>query len=104
MGYIIISDRDSAADAGPERDAGTVEQRFDWSETPPSSAVVETVAAVTDTEPTELDAIQYSIDADALDTLLEDAATPAEFHISFEYAGVAVTVTGTGLLRVELDY
>jgi hypothetical protein len=88
---------------GSGDDIGEVEQRFDWTETPPSSAIVETVAVAADTEPTDLDAIQYTIDADALDTLLGDATGRDEFRISFEYAGNIVTVTGTGLVRVALD-
>ena len=96
-------DNDSAGNTGEGDDTSEIEQRFDWAEIPPSSAIVETVAVATDTEPTELDAIQYTIDADALDTLLGDATNQENFRISFEYAGTVVTATGTGLVRVVLD-
>ena len=98
-----MADNDSAAEPSSDGAKTEVERRFDWSQTSPSSAVVETVAVATDTDPTELAAIQHTIDADALDTLLEDATNPRKFFISFEYAGTAVTVTGTGSVRVVLD-
>jgi hypothetical protein len=76
---------------------------YEWSETPPSTAVVETVAAATDTEPTELETLQHAIDADALDTLVAEAPDPSTFRVTFQYADSTVIVTGAGSLQVRLD-
>ncbi len=96
------------ADTNPESwpdsvvNGETVSQNYDWSTTQPSTAVIETVSAATDTEPIELDTLQHAIDADALDTLVRDS-DPDTFEISFEYAGVSALVTSGGTVRVRLD-
>ncbi|WP_340101303.1 HalOD1 output domain-containing protein [Salinibaculum salinum] len=95
-------DNESAVGAETTSTTGTVSQTYDWSATHPSTAVVETVSAATDTEPTNLDTLQYAIDADALDTILQDSESDS-FEVSFKYAGTGVLVSGDGTVRVALD-
>jgi len=98
-----MGDRDSATDAVEAETDDEVSREFEWAETNPSSAVVQTVAAATNTDPTELVPIQHTIDADALDRLAGEAALEANFRISFEYADTVTTVTGDGVVTVALD-
>ena len=77
-----------------------VESRFPE---PLSGKVVETVAALKDTEPAELDQPLYTvIDPDALDTLFTPkrngmARTGGE--VQFTYCGYSITVTATGVVN-----
>lgn len=55
-------------------------------------AVAEAVAAATGRDQTDLKPLQYSVDADALDRLFDDAGTE-ELVVSFTYEDVKVRVT-----------
>lgn len=67
---------------------------------PPSGKVVETVAALKDTEPTELDQpLHEAIDPDALDSLFSpkrDSTARRGGEIQFMYCGCSVIVTPNG--------
>nr|WP_161605563.1 HalOD1 output domain-containing protein [Natronorubrum sulfidifaciens] len=56
----------------------------------PSMAVVSLVAAVTDTDPLELEPLYNAVDPEALDSLC--AAGNSVSTLSFEYAGYTVVV------------
>ena len=71
-------------------------------ETPPSYAVIEAVAAATDRDPTELPPLQRTVDVDALDALL-DGRTDSSIRLSFEYAGVRVSVDRDGVVDLSAD-
>jgi hypothetical protein len=82
------------------------ETAFDWSEKAPSNAVVETVSAVCNQQPTALGPLYESIDPDGLDTLIQSAdneRSAASLQISFVFAGLVVSVYGSGKLTVELS-
>jgi len=72
---------------------------YDWSVERPSAAVVETVAAVTNRRPEDLEPLYQTVDPDALDSLLRrDTAGSGdgEVSVSFAYAGQTVTVRRNG--------
>lgn len=56
---------------GMNRGHGRLSKRFDWSRTPPSVAVVETIAGVVDSDPAEVEILAQSVDPDALDRLVQ---------------------------------
>jgi hypothetical protein len=55
----------------------------------PTTAVAEAVATATDRDQTDLDPLQYSVDADALDRLFDEPCAD-ELVVSFRYEGVQV--------------
>lgn len=57
----------------------------------PATAVAEAVATATDRKQTDLEPLQYSVDADALDRLFDDASAE-DLSVSFSYEGVTVRV------------
>ncbi|MUV86277.1 hypothetical protein GJ631_06740 [Natronomonas sp. CBA1123] len=75
--------------------------RTEWSsERPPSLAVVEAVATVTDSEPTKLPLLNDAINTDALDTLFVPEADD-QLRVSFVYDGLDITVDGEGSVTVS---
>jgi hypothetical protein len=87
-----------------ECDDETVRIRYDWSSTPPSAAVVETVATALDCDPMEMDPLYEYIDPDALDDLVgasDSNPTGRETSISFRFDGHRVTVSGSGEVAVR---
>ncbi|MFC6770696.1 HalOD1 output domain-containing protein, partial [Halorubrum pallidum] len=76
--------------------------RYDEAETSASMAVVATVAAVLDTDPTEMDQLYYSIDAEALDELLAGStAADGDVRVEFTFEGHAVAVTDTEVIAAR---
>lgn len=76
--------------------------RYDEAKTSASMAVVATLAAVLDTDPTEMDPLYYSIDAEALDELLAGAAgAAAELRVEFAVADHTVSVTDTDVIVAQ---
>jgi hypothetical protein len=76
--------------------------RHNWQQSDqPSVMVVEAVAAATDRNTTDLSPLQETIDADALDTLLDGQASSVA--VSFRYADTGVTVSGDGSIEVRVD-
>ncbi|WP_415380424.1 HalOD1 output domain-containing protein [Halosimplex sp. TS25] len=65
----------------------------------PSVAIVEAVAAMTDTEPSLLPPLAHTVDGDALNAILGDAGSSVA--LSFAYAGVDVCVEATGEILVR---
>jgi hypothetical protein len=65
-----------------------------------SDAVVSAVANVRGADPTELNPLHESTDAEAFDVLFTDAADDADRHIEFAYEGYDVTVSGDGRIVV----
>lgn len=101
-GTIEMADNDSVVDRSSARDRRRIRQKYDWDSTTPSGAVVETVAVVTDTAPTELDRLQDTIDADALDTLVGRGDRDSPLQVGFEYADTEVRVDRDGTVTVTL--
>ena len=89
--------------------ADPIRVQYDWSSTPPSTAVIETVAIAVDREPTTLEPLYESLDSEALDTLVQptsSASSDAEtVTISFSFADQYVTVRSCGdvIVRANSD-
>ncbi|KPN29047.1 hypothetical protein SY89_03281 [Halolamina pelagica] len=84
------------ARTGP--DESTVQYQWDGDATP-STAVVEAVAATTGRELTALPSLYESVDAEAIDDLFSDP--DGTVRLSFEYAGVTVTLYADGGIEVS---
>jgi hypothetical protein len=91
-----LSDQPDRADAGP----ATVRHHWQQSDQP-SVTIVEAVAVATDRPTTELPPLQGTLDADALDTLLN--GQPSSVTVSFRYADTTVSVNGNGTIEIHVD-
>lgn len=74
----------------------------------PSSAVVKSVAAVTNTDPMDLPPLYESVDTDALDSFVEsdagaDAGDDTNASLRFTFSGTVVTVSDDGEIAVEVS-
>ncbi|QLG29779.1 hypothetical protein HUG10_19450 (plasmid) [Halorarum halophilum] len=67
------------------------------------TAVALAVGRAKDVPPTELPQLESALDTDALDRLTASLATRSDeqSRISFRYAGVAVSISGTGEIVVR---
>lgn len=68
------------------------------------SAILSTVAAVSETPPLELPPLYSACDPDALETLVEPTvhgASSAEIRVSFTFHGYTVTVHNYGIIAVH---
>lgn len=76
---------------------------LDWDR--PSTALVATVAAVTDRDPTAMPPLSEHIDVDALDALMtaqtDDRTETVD--LSFVYDGIVVRLDSDGTLDVQTD-
>lgn len=79
------------------RDTADHEFHFAITESPPSVAVVEAIAHVTEQDPLEMTPLADVIDPAAIDRLLSDADTVS---ISFVFEGHDVAVSGSGEIVV----
>jgi len=76
-----------------------VRETFDWSETHPSTAVVEVVAADLGRDPLEFESLYERVDPDALDAIVTTTGTNTDrstVTVSFTFADRSVTVDATG--------
>ncbi|MBX0295722.1 HalOD1 output domain-containing protein [Haloarcula nitratireducens] len=80
---------------------GAVSEQFDWAETEPSMAVVETIAAATGRTPAEGTPIYESVDAEAIDTLFGSGNDSPDRRFSFTHEGLTVTVAGDGTVSAR---
>lgn len=79
-------------------------QTFDWEQTESVAiAVIETVAGVTETDPTELRPLASAVDTDALNTLFAptDNSERLSGSVQFEYEGCQISVTADGKVLVS---
>lgn len=69
----------------------------------PSMAVVEKIAALERTDPTELPPLYEAVDTEALDALVESAtgSDATDLRVEFTYHGHQVIVTTDGVVHVE---
>lgn len=81
---------------------GTYHARFDTADNADAIvvAIVETVAAVTNREPTEMPPLFATVDSEALSTLVASAAE-SHLEVTFSYEGCRVTVSSRGDVVVE---
>lgn len=79
-------------------------RRFDWTETKPSTAVVDVVATALGAAPTEIEPLYNAVDPDALDRIVVDPVADRDttaVEVSFTFADREVTVEGAGAVVVE---
>ena len=78
-------------------------EQYDWSEVPPSVAVVQTVSDLDDTEIEALPPLAHRVDVDALDNLLRETATtdPEGVIVSIQYHGYDVSISSAGWIEAE---
>lgn len=94
-------DDESPVDAG-----GPIRAEFDWSDVPPSTAVIRTVAIAADRVPTGLESLYGTIDPEALDTLVRSMgtnSTDGDATVRFVFDGYRVTVRRDGTVAVRPD-
>lgn len=73
-------------------------------ETAVSTKLVQRVAAVTDQTVTELPPLYETIDPEALDAVIDSAATDeSSLEVQFTYSGCQISVSGAGAVRIERD-
>ena len=90
-----------SSDAPDQPNSPPESVHHDWQGSePPSVAVVEAVAAATDRTPTGLPLLQNTLDTDALNALL--TGETASVTISFQYAGVIVSASGDGSIKIRV--
>lgn len=86
---------------------GIVRAQYDWASTPPSTAVIETIAVALNRDELTLEPLYESVDPDALDALLRSNGAPSEdantVTVSFIFADRQVTVQGSGDVIVRLN-
>lgn len=81
-----------------------IHAQYEWSSTPPSTAVIETVAIALNCEPTSIGPLYESVNPDALDALLQSNRTLSgqeTLSVCFKFADQLVTVHGTGKVVVR---
>ena len=83
-----------------------IRAEFDWSDVPPSIAIIETVAIAANREPTGLEPLHETVDSDALDTLIRSVGTNSsdgDATVTFGFDGHEVTVQCGGSVVVRPD-
>jgi len=84
---------------GRDRADRAISRTFDWSETPPSVAVVRLLSVARNTDPTALEPLAETLDPDALDRLLP--SVDAGSTLEFTHSCFAVSLHGDGRVAVE---
>ncbi|MBX0284717.1 hypothetical protein EGH22_00100 [Halomicroarcula sp. F28] len=79
----------------------TISKTFDWSETPPSVAVVRLLSVATNADPTEVEPLAETVDPDALDRLVP--SMDAESHLEFTHCCLSILLYGDGRAAVESE-
>lgn len=77
---------------------------YQWQDSePPSTALIEVVAAENNCDPLDLPPLQEYIDADALDTILisNQHNSRPPIRVSFEYEGCGITVDSDGDIQIR---
>ena len=85
-------------------DEGVYRTSFDSADVDPSLAVVDVLAAISDSEPATLEPLYNSIDPDALDQLFEShdaAARTSDFSVQFAHAGHEIALSSDGTVEVR---
>ena len=82
--------------------SSSVTTTYDWATVEPTTAVVETTAAATNTRPTELDVLHDVVDTGALNAFLrsEQANSDEDLRVSFDYQGCTVVARQNGRITV----
>lgn len=75
-------------------------ERFDWMETAPSTAIIETIAAVRGVDPTDFGPLYDTVDMDAIDTLFRSNPQTTELRVSFTHAELVVSLVADGTITI----
>lgn len=97
-----MSERDDTASRDELHTVLDVVDREDsstWSASP-TVAVVDAVSEAIGREPTDVSPLQHSVDAEALDALLDGDGRGTDVHVEFLYEGTRVTVDSAGNVDV----
>lgn len=89
---------------GDGHEGATARRTFDWTETDPSTAVVEVVSTALGVEPTDVEPLYTAVDPEALDRLFREPGGDRDISavvVSFTFADRHVTVEGTGAVVAE---
>jgi len=82
-------------------DERSVRTQFAQEKTPPSLAIIATLADVMDTEPVELSPLQSTVDTEALDALVQvRSGTTGDIHVTFTHEGYEIRVHSYGVVTV----
>ncbi|SDR31612.1 HalOD1 output domain-containing protein [Natronobacterium texcoconense] len=76
------------------------ETTLDYHTDSPSLRVVDALAAVTDTDPLELEPLYHAVDPEALDQLFRDESD-AYASVRFDYQDHTVEVRGDGTVAID---
>ena len=83
------------------RETATVRTQFDQEKTPPSVAVIATLAEVLDADPVELDPLHSTVDPDALDSLVRVRnGTNGDIQVTLTHEGHTITVHSYGVVTI----
>ena len=82
--------------------SSSVSTMYDWANVEPTTAVVETTAAVTGCKPTDLDILHDVVDTGALNAFLRSNQSDDddELRVSFDYHGCTVIARQNGRITV----
>jgi len=75
--------------------------RFDADAIAPSMAIIEAMASVRDTTPTELDPLVETVDPMAIDRLVKKADATDDRVLEFRYVDHQVTIRGQGTVEIR---
>lgn len=92
------------ADVNDDDDDGTtVQTEYDWTTMEPSTAIVETIATLTERDPTDISPLFGIADPDAIDSLLLSGEAPrtGDISVSLQLDDHEVTVTRDGVVTVS---
>ncbi|AZH25114.1 HalOD1 output domain-containing protein [Haloplanus aerogenes] len=92
--------QDDVVSVSYDADAETYLARFDDDAIAPSMAIIEAMASVCDTPPTELDPLVDTVDPMAIDRLVKGADGAEDRALEFHYLDHVVTVYGHGIVEI----
>ena len=92
---------DSAVSISYDSEDETYRARFDADAVSPSMAIIETMAAVRETTPTELDPLVETVDPMALDRLVKGNGATDGRILEFRYLDHTVTVRARGIVEIR---
>lgn len=98
-----MSSKDDSRTGGSDAGHDAVVHRHDWeADDSLATSIVVAVAAVVDTPPSELAPLYETVDPDALESILSPSTpdSSGRCHLSFRYAGVGVSASSDGTIRV----
>lgn len=84
-----------------DADDGAYRVLYDPEDVAPSTAVISAVAALTDTDPLDIEPLHSAIDPDALDTIATDQPAEGDLKVTFNLDSHAVTVKSSGSLQIR---